>query len=153
VSRPPKAPAQRGEAPGRERARCHGRQATAEMRRRRRRDRCCAGWRRSAETSLRTPRSHDAFPRMLGPDAKAAGGGEEVASEAWVNAYTRYAVQVMHDYPDDKVLQRELLGAYDVQLEQQRSVERLAKRARRARAKAMAQALAQIEQPAPPPEA
>ena len=105
----------------------------------------------------------EVYGRMLGPDAKAAGGGEEAAAEAWVEAYTRFAVQVMHDYPGNKALQRELLGPYDVQLEQQRAADRAAERARRARneadtgAPATPPAQAPVkppaERPAPPPAA
>lgn len=62
VSGPPQAPAQRGEAPGHERARCHCPQATAEMRRRHRWDRCGRHLRGSAGTRLRTPRFQHAYP-------------------------------------------------------------------------------------------
>ncbi|WP_437974067.1 hypothetical protein WMF11_36625 [Sorangium sp. So ce295] len=55
-------PAQRGEAPGHERARCHRPQATAEMRRRHRWDRCGRHLRGSAGTRSRTPRSQHAYP-------------------------------------------------------------------------------------------
>jgi hypothetical protein len=77
------------------------------------------------------------YGRMVGQEGKASSAGAAEASAAWTEAFKRFAVQVMHDYPDDAAIQRELLGPYEAQLEQQRA----AARARKAQAGA--------EQPAP----
>ena len=57
------------------------------------------------------------YGRVIGNEAGAAGTAEERASAAWHEAFRLFAAQVMIDYDKDVAMQRELLGAYEVQLE------------------------------------
>jgi len=82
------------------------------------------------------------YGRALGQEGGAAGHAVELASAAWQEAFKRFAAQVILDYEGDQATQRELLGPFQVQLEQQRAAARAAARARKARAEA--------EEPAPP---
>lgn len=70
------------------------------------------------------------YAQALGDEAGSAGSAVEKASEAWHQAFKRLAAQVMLDYDGDPATQRELLGAYETQLEEQRAAQRSA-RARR----------------------
>jgi len=83
------------------------------------------------------------YGRILGHDARSSAAGEEKVSAAWTEAFKRYAVQVLHDYPDDAAMQRELLGVYDAQLAQQHALGRTTARARTKKA-------ARAEEAAPP---
>lgn len=77
------------------------------------------------------------YGRMLGKEAGAAGGGLEEATGTWNRSMKLYIAQVEIDYESDPVMRRELLGAYEKQVELQRAGYRAKK--------------AQAGEPAPPP--
>lgn len=60
------------------------------------------------------------YGRALGKDVGGAGHAAEVASDAWHEAFRRFAARLMVDYEEDAAMQRELLAPYERQLEQQR---------------------------------
>ncbi len=76
------------------------------------------------------------YGRVIGHEAGPAGSAEERLSAAWHEAFKLFAAQVMLDYDNNLAMQKELLGAYEIQLEEQRAAARTAARARRARSDA-----------------
>ncbi|MDC3982182.1 hypothetical protein [Polyangium jinanense] len=75
----------------------------------------------------------DLYGRVIGQEAGPAGKAEERLSAAWHEAFKLFAAQVMLDYDKNPVIQKELLGAYEVQLDEQRAAARHAARARQAK--------------------
>jgi len=73
------------------------------------------------------------YGRVIGHEAGPAGSAEERLSAAWHEGFKRFAAQVTLDYESDPVTQKELLGAYEVQLDEQRAAARAAARARKAK--------------------
>jgi hypothetical protein len=70
------------------------------------------------------------YGRVIGDEAGSAGTAEEKTSLAWHEAFKLFVAQVMVDYDKDAAMQRELLGAYETQLDEQRASARAAVRAR-----------------------
>lgn len=73
------------------------------------------------------------YGRVIGQEAGPAGKAEERLSAAWHEAFKMFAAQVTLDYDKSPEIQKELLGAYEVQLDEQRSAARAAARARQAK--------------------
>ena len=81
--------------------------------------------------------SHTAlYAKALGltadSEVKAPEGGE---SQAWHDAFVRYAASVLVHYPDDAEAQRALLGSYEKQLQEHRAALQRERRRQRAKKK------------------
>ena len=72
------------------------------------------------------------YGRIMGQHPDGPRAGEEHARATWDEAFRLFMAQVALDYEKDTAMQKELIGAYERQLEQQRAAARAALKARRA---------------------